>query len=177
MYIWIAIDVDDQVRELRNEAEKYVKKYLLTSSTLTLPFHISLKISFEVPPEISRAVINDVRELFRGLKPFTVPVDGLQRSSNILWLIMKDCDKLSTIHSALDKLLSEKYGVAQHQFDKEFIFHTSILILDGDDHLDRALERLKALSAPTVFRAERVIIGTSLTGEAGTYTVDEEIPL
>ena len=43
MYIWIAIDVDDQVRELRSDAEKYVKEHLLTSSTLTLPFHISLK--------------------------------------------------------------------------------------------------------------------------------------
>ena len=46
MYIWVAIDVNEQVGELREKAENYVSTHGLSSPTLTLPFHISLKISF-----------------------------------------------------------------------------------------------------------------------------------
>ena len=177
MYIWIAIDVNEQVRELRKFAERYVKKHGSTSPTLTLPFHISLKISFRIPNEKCQEVICDIREYCKTLKPFTIPVEGLERSGTIIWLTMQESEELNRIHEDLDELLLTKYGVAQHMFDKSFVFHTSVLIMNDDEHLCKAYEEINGTPIPYELKAERVIIGSSTSGMAGTYCVNEEIIL
>ena len=67
MYIWFAIDVDEQVNILRKNAEVYVQDKGLYSPTLTLPFHISLKISFNVSDGIFQDILNDIRVFFKSL--------------------------------------------------------------------------------------------------------------
>lgn len=42
MYIWVAIDVNEQVREIREKAENYIKEQGLSSSTFTLPFQVAV---------------------------------------------------------------------------------------------------------------------------------------
>ena len=60
MYIWVAIDVNEQVGELREKAENYVSTHGLSSPTLTLPFHISLKISFQIPDNRCQEEVQDI---------------------------------------------------------------------------------------------------------------------
>ena len=88
MYLWVAIDVNEQVSKLRENVEKYIRSNGLTSPTLTLPFHISLKISFQIPNGIYREVVDDISEFCKSLKPFTIPVRKIEISGTILWLTM-----------------------------------------------------------------------------------------
>lgn len=177
MYIWVAIDVSEQVTALREKAEKYIRDHGAASPTLTLPFHISLKISFQISEDVYCDVVRDIRDLCGTLQPFEIPVGSIERNGSIIWLTMKDCAELERIHASLDKLLLEKHGVAQHEFDKEFIFHTSILIMDDEELLCGALDALADADVPSVLRAEKIIIGSSADGKAGTYCVDSEIAL
>lgn len=175
MYIWVAIDVDEQVLNLRKSAEEYAKSRGLTSSTLSLPFHISLKISFQIPDDMYSKVLCNIRDFFKLVKPFTIPVNKVEMNGSIIWLIMKDVVELNYIHNALDSFLLEKYGIEQHEFDKNFIFHTSILIIDDEVELNNALKIIKNIDIPCMLEAKKIIIGSSLNGKPGTYSVNEEI--
>ena len=177
MYIWVAIDVNEQTRELRENAEAYAESHGLSSPTLTLPFHISLKISCQIPKEKWQEVVDDIRDLCKSLKPFTIPVKKVEKTDTIIWLTMQDSAELTYIHNKLDELLLEKYGIAQHEFDKAFIFHTSILILQNQEQVCHAFEAIRGTNIPNVLKAEKVIIGSSEDGKAGTYSVNEEIIL
>ena len=177
MYIWIAIDVNEQVRELREYAGGYTKTHGLISPTLTLPFHISLKISFQIPDTLHREVVRDIRDFFKSLKPFTIRVKKAEASGTILWLTMQDTAELTYIHSKLDEILLEKYGIEQHIFDKNFIFHTSILIFNNEEHIRCAFDEMRGVNIPSILNAEKIIIGSSKDGEPGTYKVNEEILL
>ena len=177
MYIWVAIDVDEQVMELREYAECYVKEHGLSSPTLSLPFHISLKISFEIPDEKRVEVTRDIRDLFKSQEPFTIPVGAVEKNASILWLTRGDSPELASIHNRLDELMLKEYGVTRHEFDKAFIFHTSVLILNSEEQICRAQDAIKAVNIPSTLVAKKIIIGSSESGRAGTYIVDEELVL
>lgn len=177
MYLWVAIDVNDRFLELRESAASYIKKHKLTSPTLTLPFHISLKISFQIADNLWQKVMYDIRDLCKSIKPFTIPVKKIETSGPILWLTMEDSAELTYIHDKLDELLLDKYGVPQHIFDKNFIFHTSILIINNEEHIRSAFDEIKSINIPNIINAKKIIIGSSKDGQAGTYTVNEEILL
>ena len=177
MYIWFAIDINNQVLNLRKGAEKYANANQLVSPTFTLPFHISLKISCEIADELYQSIVNDVRDLYKDLGPLEIEVKKLEQCGNIIWLTMQDNFKLRSFHNLLDLLFLDKYDIEQHEFDKNFIFHTSVLILDNEKHLQSAFNEIRKLELPTTLIGDKIIIGSSLTGEAGTYTVNEEILL
>ena len=177
MYIWVAFDVSEQVRELREYAECYVAGLGLDSPTLTLPFHISLKISFQIPDERVGEAVCEIRQFCQSLKPFSIGVKGIEQNGPIVWLTMKDTLELTHIHRELDQLMLQKYGVEQHPFDQDFIFHTSILIMDCAEQASHALHSIKDVEIPHTLQGKRVIIGSSVSGQAGTYHVDEVIEI
>ena len=177
MYIWFAIDVDEQVNILRKNAEVYVKDKGLYSPTLALPFHISLKISFNVSEGIFQDILNDIRVFLKSLKPIEIMVSGIERQGTIVWLIMQDNAELTNIHRQLDKMLLDKYGVEQHEFDKNFIFHTSILIMNNEEESKKAFDALKNSEFPKELKVKGFIIGSSVSGVAGTYVVNEKIEI
>ncbi len=177
MYIWVAIDVNEQVGQLREKAENYVSTHGLSSPTLTLPFHISLKISFQIPDNRCQEAMQDIREFLKSLKPFSIVAREIEQNGPIIWIAMEENTELTYIHKRLDEMLLEKYGVAQHAFDKAFLFHTSVLMIDHEEQLLRAFHTMKDSNIPKVLKAETFIIGSSETGQAGTYRVNEEIAL
>ena len=177
MYIWVAIDVNEQVREIREKAENYIKEQGLSSSTFTLPFHISLKISFQVSDDKFEEAVSDIRAFYKTRKPFQVTVAGIEQAGPIVWITMKESMELTDIHKRLDDMLFEKYGVIQHEFDKDFKFHMSVLMIYNEEQITKAFDMIKDTNIPDVLKAERFIIGSSVEGEAGTYSVIEEIEL
>lgn len=177
MYLWVAIDVDEQVRELRETAESYVREHGLSSPTLTLPFHISLKIAFRIPDDKFREIVHDIREFCKSLKPFSIMVRGIEQAGPIVWVTMQDSVELAYIHEKLDEMLLKKYGVVQHEFDKAFLFHTSVLIMNDEEQIHQAFHAMRDTNVPEVLKTERFIIGSSVEGQAGTYSVNEEIEL
>ena len=177
MYIWVAIDVNEQVSELREVAENYIKERGLSSTTFTLPFHISLKISFQIPDDKFEDAVSDIRDFYKSLKPFEIKTKGIERAGSIVWITMQESDELADIHKKLDEMLLEKYGVVQHNFDKDFQFHTSVIAQDNEVDILKAYDAIKDTEIPKILRAERFIIGSSVVGTAGTYSVLEEIKL
>ena len=177
MYIWVAIDVDEQLNMLRKNAESYVQDKGLYSPTLTLPFHISLKISFNISNDIFQGVLDDIRELLKALTPFEIITNDIEEHDGIIWLTMQDNEWLIYIHNKLDEMLFEKYGVEQHEFDKNFIFHTSILILNNEEESKNAFNAIQVIKMPKILKVERFIIGSSINGVAGTYSVNEKIEI
>lgn len=177
MYIWVAVDVNEQVRELREAAESYMEQQGLSSATFTLPFHISLKISFQIPNDRAEEVVGDIRDLYRSLKPFQITVGGIERLGTLVWIRMQESAALADIHKKLDEMLLEKYGVIQHELDKDYIFHTSVVRLYDEEQTAKALETLSGVDLPETLRAESFIIGSSKDGRADTYSVIEEIKL
>jgi len=175
MYIWFAVDVDEQAYEIRANAENYAKKMTLYSPTLTLPFHISLKISFQVPDDKVDEIIVCLENYFSTISPFEIKVREIEKSGNIIWLVMEENEILNCIHNDLDKILLDKFGVIQHKFDKTFIFHISILIFDNKKQADGAFAELKNTDLPKIFDAKKIVIGTSPNGKPGTYKVIKEI--
>ena len=177
MYIWVAIDVNEQLIELRENAENYVKQQNLSSTTFSLPFHISLKISFQIPNDKFEEAINDIRNFYKSLKPFQIIVKGIEQANPIIWVTMQDSAELTDIHNKLDKMLFEKYGIIQHDFDKDFRFHTSIVIIHNKQQIIRAFDAIKDTNIPKTLKADKFIIGSSTEGQPGTYSVIEEIEL
>ncbi len=177
MYIWVAIDVNEQVIKLREVAENYINERGLSSTTFTLPFHISLKISFQIPDDKFEDAVSDIRDFYKSLKPFQITVKGIEQSGTIVWITMQDSVELADIHKNLDEMLFEKYGVIQHDFDKDFKFHTSVLMINNEEQIAKAFETIKDTNIPETLRAERFVIGSSAEGLAGTYSVIEEIEL
>lgn len=88
---------------------------------------------------------------------------------------MQESTELSNIHKKLDEMFFEKYGVIQHDFDKDFRFHTSVLMINNKEQITKAFDELKDIYIPEVLNAKRFIIGSSVEGRAGTYSVIEEI--
>ena len=177
MYIWVAIDVNGQMPELREIAEHYVKGLVMSSPTLTLPFHISLKISFNIPNDRINEVVGDIIELCRSLTRFSISVKEIEQNGSIVWITMQENDELSYIHNKLDEMLLKKHGVVQHIFDKAFIYHTSLLIMDDENQARQAFDTLKNISIPKTLIANKIIIGSSIDGAPGTYSVNEEIDI
>ena len=177
MYIWVAIDVNEQVSKLREVAENYMNEQGLSSTTFTLPFHISLKISFQIQDDKFEDVVSDIREFYKSLKPFEIKTKVIERAGSIVWIAMQYSNELVDIHKKLDEMMFEKYGVVQHDFDKDFQFHTSVLALNNEVDTLKAYDAIKDNDIPKTLRAERFIIGSSVEGIAGTYGVIEEIEL
>ena len=174
MYIWIACDVSkslDHIRELCNEKNKSLG---LCDVAFTLPQHISLKISFEVPDKIATRVIDDISEYLSMEHSFALDAPRPELFGSILWLKFENSEILSRLHGELDSLLLDKYAIPQHEFDKSFAFH-STLFIDGEKNLLPMYEYVLTLDLPRKVDVSSFIIGTSDSGKAGTYSVIKTI--
>jgi len=175
MHIWTAISFEDQLAELRNQCTSISEELALPNPSLTLPIHTSLAISFEVSDEQSPEVITDLTDYFTSLTPFSVHTGQIEQNGSIIWLKMEESPELIGIHNHLIDLLQRRYGVEPHPFDLAFQFHAT-LFFGGDEHaLSIALSRIKRAPLPNALTACKFVIGTSPSGQPGSYSVCREI--
>lgn len=177
MYIWTAINIDDQLKGLKHHVQRVEKQWGFKNSTLTLPFHISLKISFEVSDTIYPNIIKTLYDYYKALEPFDIEVAGIEIENMIVWIRMKENPVLKRIHEELDQILMEKHGIMRHEYDLDFKFHTT-LFLDADEKkISEAYGKIESVNLPSRLHAKELIIGESKTGEVGTYRVTHNIEL
>ena len=170
MYIWIASDISVAYESIRRKCIEYNREIGLNELAFMLPQHISLKISFEVENSIAPRVIDDVSQYLSNNAPFTVGKPSAQIFGNILWLRFPYNESLERLHSELDDLLAKKYGIPQHAFDRDFVFHSTLFIDDDAISLEEMLRKAMNLEYPEC-TVDRFIIGSSDSGRAGTYSV------
>lgn len=176
MYIWAAINVDNQLQTQKRIVKDIEKDISFNESNVSLlPLHISLKISTEINEEIEDEVRKDIADILRSTPRFNIDVEGVENSGTVVWIKMKENNELKSLHEKLCVLFKEKFNVPLHQFDDGFVFH-STLFLDSDvEKIKKAYMKVKNIALPQTLVAQKFIIGSSKNGEIGTYSVDQEI--
>lgn len=177
MYIWLAIDVDDQLASLRAAAQYVTDELSAWNPVLTLPLHISLRISFPVEDALSARVIDRIAGYFATLQPFSVTPDKIERHGLVVWLKMTPNDHLRRIHDDLVCMLQEEFGVRPHPFDNDFLYHASLFLSADEANVAVAFTALQAAEYPAELTAHRLVIGESETGSAGEYRIRQAYTL
>lgn len=171
MFVWVGINVENQLKETREAVDKVFEKIDISNVTCQLPLHISLKISFEIEKELFESVLNDIVDIYNAQKPFEIKVKGIEKHENIMWIRMYSNEKLEALATSLNLMLKDKYGIPLHEYDLDFIFHTT-LFMDGDaEKINAAHGLMGDLCLPKTLVADTFVIGKSETGENGTYRV------
>lgn len=177
MYLWLAVNLDKELGEVKEKATKIEQRIAPEVSAFTLPMHVSLKISFFVPYEDYNEAKSIIFEYYKTLTSFDIETDGIEKENSIVWIRMKENENLRRIHSDLDKLMADNLGITPHPFDLDFKFHSTLFIDADDKKSSSAYLALKDLQIPKILRAKSLIIGSSETGKMGTYKVTDIIKI
>lgn len=177
MYIWIGLSIDNDFQNIKEEVERVENKYKFDNSNLTLPFHISLKISFEVENDIYDSIIEDILSFYRTLKSFKVKTKAIEKHDNIVWVRMIENDELKRIHTFFDDMLLNKYNIPLHPFDKEFIYHSTLVMNDNIRKVSKAYRNLEKIDIPSEVNVSKCLIGTSEDGNPWTFRIVKSLDL
>ena len=66
-------------------------------------------------------------------------------------------------------------GGPRHEYDLDFMFHTTLFMDDDTEKVAKAYEKVKDISVPDKLVASRFVIGTSESGDLGTYKIHKTI--
>ena len=175
MYIWVGVEVESQIAEIKKFAFEIEKKIGFENSNFTLPMHISLKISFPVPDAVAENVMKDIEKLYHSVTPFEIAVDKIECYENISWIRYKQNDKIDEIHDRLNAMLFEKYGVGLHEYDCDYKFHTTLFMENNEDKIRAAYEKVRNTYLPKKISVNKLLIGASDSGRLGSYRVVREV--
>lgn len=171
MYIWVGINVEEQLMDIRRAVDGVFEKVDISNVTCQLPLHISLKISFEIDKKLLNEVIDDIISIYDAQNPFKIRIKGIEKHENIEWIRMYSNDDLEALATKLNVFLKEKYGIPLHEYDLDFVFHTTLFMDDDASKIDVAHSLLGNVYLPENLVADTFVIGTSETGENGTYKI------
>ena len=176
MYIWIGCKLPEEFeQEIRSICLAKNQEIGLDPVAFSLPQHISLKISFET--ERHEEILEELPHFFEGQRPFGVEIREIQQNGNILWMTVGENAVLQQLHEKLDGHLMERLGIGQHLFDTCFQFHSTLFIDPDREKIGKMGESLTDVDLPRELMVERILIGTSASGKAGTYSVVRRIDL
>ena len=174
MYIWVGCKLPESFeQEIRSHCLERNRAIGLDTVAFSLPQHVSLKISFQ--SERYDEILEDLTAFLTEQTPFFLYIQGAQQAGSILWMPMKENDRLRRLHNELDARLESRFGIPQHEFDKCFLFH-STLFMDVD-----AGKIAKMQDALTKYPIERelyidtFLLGLSETGKPGECRIVREI--
>ena len=175
MFVWVGINVEEQLKETRMAVDGVLEKIAISNVTCQLPLHISLKISFNIENELFESVLKDIESIYQAQKPFEIDIKGIEKHENIMWIRMYSNAEIEELATKLNLMLKEKYNIPLHEYDLDFIFHTTLFMDDDAEKINIAHNLLGDLALPQTLMANRFVIGTSETGENGTYRVYKTI--
>ena len=171
MFVWVGINVEDQLKEVRMAVDSVFERVDISNVTCQLPLHISLKISFEIKNELFESVLSDISDVYNAQKPFEIEIKGIEKHENIEWIRMHSNEQLEALATSLNMMLRDKYGIPLHEYDLDFIFHTTLFMDDDSDKINATNELLGNVYLPQTLVANTFVIGTSETGKNGTYSI------
>ena len=176
MYIWIGVKLPrDFENEVRTHCLALNEKIELDTTAFLLPQHISLKISFDT--DRTDAVLEDLKTFVSEQNPFAVRLQSAQQMGNILWLPVADNDHLRHLHESLDARLESNFDIAQHKFDKEFLFHSTLFMDPDMEKVAKMAEVLANYPIERELTVDTFLLGVSEQGKPGTYRVVSEIQI
>lgn len=177
MWLWIGIDVDKEYLKTKDKIIEVMDKVDFDKSLLTLPFHISLKMSFLIDDNDYDKITKVIKDILINTKPFTVKVKGREVMPNIIWARYFDNEDLNKIHDELNESLLNEFNIPLHEYDLDYKFHTTLFMDFDCNKVNKASILTDDLILPKSIRVNRFLIGVSPKGELGTYKVIEEIDI
>ena len=165
MKIWSAIDIENQIPQIRQAVLAATTKLGIENLTQALTLHVSLRITFDIPDQISDQVIQAIKHYLSSIKSFTFNPSHIECQENIIWIRMHDCPCLTEVHQGLCQMLQAKFSVPLMEFDNCFIFHSTLALFDSNEKASQLFSHLKDLELPTTLTAKTFLIGTSETGD------------
>ena len=175
MIVWVGIDMDSQYGLVKEVTKAVEKEVGVDHSNFTLPMHVSLKISFNVEERDFQAVEDVITAIYDRTEPFEIAVKGIELHENICWIRMKENPRLNALSEELNYTLRDKFGVPLHEYDLDFKFHTTLFMDDDAEKVAKAYEKVKDIPVPDKLMARRFVIGTSESGDLGTYKIYKTI--
>lgn len=175
MFIWAGIDVDDELGEVKEKALLIDNSINFANSCFVLPLHISLKAAFQIDKSIFEEIALEISNYFKTIKPFEIAIDKIEMYDNIIWIRMKRCTYLDKVHDELNNILQEKYNIKLHEYDLDYKYHTTLFMDSNKDSIKEAYDLIKGVELPQKINANQFVIGTSETGELGTYKIYKKV--
>lgn len=175
MFIWTAIDVNGELLSLREKAEIATRHFGYQNPALTLPLHISTRISFFASDDVYIDVVRHINDIYHHLSPFFVETGKIEKSDNIVWLRIEENDHLKKIHDELIVSLKKRFEIGTHVFDERFIYHTTLFFGKNAKEAENIHEMLKNENFPKKLGAMRFLTGISESGKAGEFRIFDEI--
>ena len=170
MYIWTALYIEDNLEELRDQAIRIGEELGVKCPLTFLPLHISLKKSFPIDDKRVDECVDLLCDYFSHLGPFHVETDGLELNQGIIWLRVKENERLMSIHSYLVDMARDRFESEPHELDGVFKYHATVFT-DTEEKLRTAFEKMRDFPLPHSILARDFLIGTSETGLPGEYSV------
>ena len=175
MFLWIGLrlneDYGNNVKQLCKDLNKNI---LVDEKAFHLPAHISLKISFEVEENKKEIIIDSILSIVRKYLPLKVKSTHIGVNNNIIWTLFEENKVLYTIHEELDEKLIT-YGINRHEFDRNFIFHSTLFMDDNVDRIDKMYKLIKDYDVEEESLIDTIIIGKSEDNVNYEVIINEKI--
>ncbi|MCR5564851.1 MAG: 2'-5' RNA ligase family protein [Gammaproteobacteria bacterium] len=177
MYLWIGINVDSQLQDIKKEGMRIDKELEFTDPNFTLPMHVSLKISFDIDEKMFKKITKDIINYYNSIKPFEIDVKGIEYNETIVWIRMLDNEKIHKIHDDFNELLLKKYNIPLHEYDTDYKFHSTLFMSENKELIKKAYDLIKDKEnlIPKKLLMNRFLIGYSDEGDPGTYHIHKEV--
>ena len=92
-----------------------------------------------------------------------VTTNKIERNGNIIWISIKENNKLQQIHNKLDLLLLN-YGISKHEFDDNFMFHSTLFIDENEEKIKEMYDVIKDVDVSDNIKVDSIIMGESEDG-------------
>lgn len=171
MYLWLAIDVDRQLAWARRATEQLSPSIGDGNPALTLPLHVSLRMSFPIPKQDAPDLIRRIDAYFGTILPFRIAARKIEKCGDTVRIRMRGGRMLRKIHRDLLALTQREFGIPPHPLDGDFVFHTTLFVHSDARAVDRAYAALRQIPLPKYLTASRLLVGCSETGRADDYRV------
>ena len=107
--------------------------------------------------------------------PCSLRIRSAQQQGNILWLPVEENETLRQLHQQLDARLEQRFGIAQHPFDKCFLFHSTLFMDEDTDKLSQMRKALEAFPVEQVLQVDTFLLGLSENNLPGQYRIVRQI--
>ena len=174
MYIWTGCKLpEDFASFIRSRCVELNRDIGLSTVAFSLPQHISLKISFQ--SEDYNEILDYLEDYLSKQSPFSLCMQNPEQAGSILWMPVEENHRLRQLHEQLDAQLEQHFGVPQHQFDKYFLFHSTLFMDSDTDKIAQMCRMLEEYPIERELQVDTFLLGLSETGKPGTYRVVREI--
>ena len=165
-----AIHIGTELKELRTQALRIGEELGVRCPLSFLPMHVSLKKGFETGQDGFGRCVSAICNVYSAISPFPVELDGLELSSGIVWLRLKESRRLFDIHATLVEMGLKEFGAEPDDLDYVFKFHSTIF-MDKDADLTAAFNEINKVRLPKKIMVREFIVGTTVDGQPDSYAV------